>query len=126
PLMETENENAVHDAIAEEIRKKLARQYREIKVNLSGQKQKLHEFMGQYPDLILSGHGMVLALVEIETENSITPDKINIWKGLAGSGPRLILMAPKPMKARLASMLWDAGLADKVSVGSYEISINMP
>ena len=118
------NENAVHDAITEEIRKKLARQYKEIRANPHG--QKLHEFKGQYPDLILSGHGMVIALVEIETENSVTPDKIDIWKGLAGGGPRLILMVPKAMKARLAPMLWDAGLADKVSVGSYEISINMP
>ena len=119
-----EKEAAVHDAIAEEIRKKLRHQYREIRLNPSG--QKLHEFKGQYPDLILSEQGMVLAVVEIETENSITPDKINIWKGMAGSGPRLILMVPKTMKAKLASMLWDGGLADKVSLGSYEISINMP
>ncbi|MDA8087338.1 MAG: hypothetical protein M0Z75_11620 [Nitrospiraceae bacterium] len=119
-----ETEAVIHDAIAEEIRKKLRHQYREIKSNPSG--QRLHEFNGQYPDLIFSEHGMVLALVEIETENSITPDKINIWKALAGSGPRLILMVPKTMKARLASMLWDGGLADKVSLGSYEISINMP
>ena len=123
-MMETEDKNVIHDAIAEEVRKKLRHQYREIKLNPSG--QRLHEFNGQYPDLILSEQGMVLALVEIETENSITPDKINIWKSLAGSGPRLILMAPKAMKARLASMLWDSGLAGKVALGSYEISINMP
>ena len=119
-----QSQGAVHDAIAEEVRKRLAREYREIKVNPHG--RRLHEFMGQYPDMILSGHGMVVALVEIETENSVTPDKINVWKALAGAGPRLMLMVPKAMKARLASMLWDAGLASKVSVGSYEITINMP
>ncbi len=114
----------LHDAIAEELAKKLKHLYREIKINPSG--EKLHEFKGQYPDIILSEHGMVLAVVEIETENSITPDKISIWKSLSGAGARLILMVPKGMKPRLASMLWDSCLADKVALGSYEISINMP
>ncbi len=119
-----DTEAVLHDAIAEELKKKLKHHYREIKSNPSG--EKLHEFKGQYPDIILSEHGMVLAIVEIETENSITPDKINIWKSLAGSGARLILMVPKVMKPKLASMLWDGGLADKAALGSYEISINMP
>ena len=114
----------LHDAIAEELKKKLKHLYRDIKSNPLG--EKLHEFKGQYPDIILAEQGMVLALVQIETENSIAPDKINIWKSLAGSGARLILMVPKGMKPKLASMLWDGGLADKVALGSYEISINMP
>ncbi|MDA8086065.1 MAG: hypothetical protein M0Z75_05135 [Nitrospiraceae bacterium] len=119
-------EAVLHDAIAEELKKKLKHQYRDIKINPAG--EKLHEFNGQYPDIILSEHGMVLAVVEIETENSITekPDKIKMWKSLAGSGARLILMVPKGMKPKLASMLWDGGLADKAALGSYEISINMP
>lgn len=120
----TSEQAALHDAIAQELRKRLRHRYRDIKMNLSGQRQ--HEFGGHYPDLILSEQGMVLALVEIETEGSFTPDKIEIWKGLVGSGPRLILMVPKDIKAKLTGILWDSGLADRVSLGSYEITINMP
>jgi hypothetical protein len=115
---------ALHDAIAEELNKKLKHLYRDIKINPFG--ERLHEFGGQYPDIILSEHGMVLAVVEIETENSITPDKISVWKSLADAGARLILMVPRSMKPKLASILWDSGIADKVALGSYEISINMP
>ncbi len=119
-----DSEAVLHDVVAAEIKKKLKHLYRDIKQNPSG--EKLHEFGGQYPDLILSEQGMVLAVVEIETENSITPDKINVWKAMSGSGARLILMVPKGVKPKLSSMLWDTGLAGKVSLGSYEISIDMP
>lgn len=114
----------LHDAIAQELGKKLRHSYKDIKINLSGEQK--HEFNGQYPDMILSGHGMVLAVVEIETGNSFSPDKIGTWKQLSGAGARLIVMAPKGLKAKIASALWDGGMADKVSLGSYEITINMP
>jgi hypothetical protein len=35
-------------------------------------------------------------------------------------------MVPKNSKAKVIELLWQNGIADKVSVGSYEISINMP
>ncbi|MDA8156605.1 MAG: hypothetical protein M0Z52_09180 [Actinomycetota bacterium] len=119
-----EAEAALHDAVAEELKKRLRHQYRDIKTNLSG--QKTHEYKGLYPDMILSEQGMVLAILEIETENSFNPDRIELWKQLAGSGARLMLMVPKSLKPRIASALWDAGLVDKAAVGSYEISIQMP
>lgn len=120
----TDAETALHDAVAEELKKRLRHQYKEIKVNTGG--QKTHEYKGLYPDMILSEQGMVLAVVEIETENSFNPDRIALWKELAGSGARLMLMVPKPLKPKIAATLWDAGLVDKAAVGSYEISIQMP
>ena len=120
----TEAEAALHDAVEEEMKKRLRHTYRDIKANRAG--QKTHEYKGLYPDMILSEQGMVLAVVEIETENSFNPDRIALWKELAGSGARLMLMVPKSLKPRIAAALWDAGLADKAAVGSYEISINMP
>jgi hypothetical protein len=119
-----EHEKAVHDAIIEEIKKKLRFQYKDIKVNHLGEKS--HEFKGFYPDMILSEQGMVLALVEVETEQTYSREKVDSWKKLVGSGPRLILMAPKGMKAKLTAALWDGGIADKVALGSYDITINMP
>ncbi len=119
-----QSEHAVHDAIVEEIRKKLRHQYKEIKINLSG--EKAHEFNGEFPDMVLSEHGMVLALVEVETENSFSPDKIEVWRKLVSGGPRLMVILPKHMKAKLTSALWDSGIADKISLGGYEITITMP
>lgn len=119
-----ETDKAVHDAIVEEIRKKLRSQYREIRVNHLGEKK--HEFKGEYPDLILCEEGMVLAVVEVETENTFSPDKMELWKRLSGSGARLMVIMPRGMKAKLASALWDSGIAEKVSLGSYDITISMP
>ena len=120
----TEGEAALHNAVLGEMKKRLRFQYRDIKVNHLG--EKAHEFKSFYPDMILSEQGMVLAVVEVETENSFTPDKIETWKKLAGSGARLILMVPKSLKSKITAALWDSGIADKVALGSYEININMP
>jgi hypothetical protein len=120
----TEGEAALHNAILEEIKKRLRFQYKDIKINPLG--EKTHEFKSFYPDMILSEQGMVLAVVEVETENSFTPDKIEAWKKLATSGARLILMVPKNLKAKITAALWDSGIATKVALGSYEININMP
>lgn len=120
----TEGQAALHDAIVEEIKKRLRFQYRDIKVNRSGEKK--HEFKSFYPDMILSEEGMVLAVVEVETEESFTPDKIEVWKKLSGSGARLMVMVPKGIKAKITSALWDTGIASKIALGSYEIVINMP
>jgi hypothetical protein len=42
------------------------------------------------------------------------------------SGSKLILMVPKNAKVKAMELLWQNGIADRVSVGSYEISISMP
>jgi hypothetical protein len=58
------NEKLLHDLIVDYLKHKLSKEYKEIKVNPAGN-----------PDLTLSNHGLILALVEVETENSITPGK---------------------------------------------------
>jgi hypothetical protein len=69
---------------------------------------------------------MVLAVVEIESESTLLPSKIEEWKKILSTGVRLILMVPKGMKSKLTGFLWDSGIADKISLGYYEININMP
>lgn len=117
------NEKLIHDWMVSHLRERLARDYNEIKVNLEGEK---NEFKGHYPDMVLGNHGIVLAVMEVETEGSITPEKAGEWKGLAGLGAKLILMVPKRSKAKVIDLLWKQGLADKASVGSYELNISMP
>ncbi|MBI5664991.1 MAG: hypothetical protein HZC49_07905 [Nitrospirae bacterium] len=118
------NENLIHDWMVSYLKDRLSRDYDDIKINLGEEKN--NEFKGHHPDLILMNHGMVLAIMEVETEGSITLEKADHWKALAGLGAKLILMIPKASKAKIIDLLWKKGLADKASVGSYEISVAMP
>ena len=110
-----QNEKLVHDLIVDHLRQKLGREYKEVTVNPE-----------RNPDMVLANHGLVLANVDVETDNTITPDKAAEWKILAQPGTKLILMVPRNAKAKVTELLWQQGIMDKVSVGSYEIVINMP
>ncbi|NTU43362.1 MAG: hypothetical protein HGA78_10035 [Nitrospirales bacterium] len=110
-----DNEKLLHDLIVDSLRKKLSREYKEIEVNSDGG-----------PDLRLSNHGMLLAVVEVETEESITPLKADQWKAMKQPGVKLILMVPKSSRVQATELLWQKGIADSVSLGTYEISLNMP
>lgn len=107
------------------LRQRLSRDYKEISINLEGEK---NEFKGYFPDLILGNHGLVLAIMEVETEHSITPEKAEGWSRMVGTGlgVKLIVMVPKALKAKTVELLWKHSIADKVAVGSYEINIAMP
>lgn len=118
-----QNEKLIHDWMVSYLKDKLSKDYDEVKVNLEGQR---NEFKGHYPDLILGNHGLVLALMEVETENSITAEAADAWKARTGLGAKLILMVPKSSKAKVVDLLWKKGMADKVSVGSYELAVSMP
>ncbi len=117
------NEKLIHDWMVSHLKNRLSRDYDEIKINLEDEK---NEFNGRFPDLIMINHGIVLAVMEVETEGTITEEQAAEWKEIAGSGTKLILMVPKRTKAKVIDLLWKQGLADKASVGSYELNVNMP
>ncbi|MBI5409607.1 MAG: hypothetical protein HZA14_09610 [Nitrospirae bacterium] len=117
------NEKLIHDWMVSYLKDKLSRDYNDVRINLE---EKKNEFKGHHPDLILGNHGLVLAIMEVETEGSITSGKADEWKTLTGLGAKLILMVPKTSKAKVVDFLWKKGMADKVSVGSYELSVSMP
>jgi hypothetical protein len=110
-----ESEKLLHDLIVDRLKRKFAPQYREIKMNEGGG-----------PDLVLANHGIALAVVEVETDTTITKEKAEKWKEMAGTGQKLILMVPKNAKVKTMELLWKEGIADRVGVGSYEIAITMP
>ncbi|UCC66394.1 MAG: hypothetical protein JSW32_00100 [Deltaproteobacteria bacterium] len=116
-------EEFFHDWLVSYLQRRMARDYKEITANY--QDEKKHEFEGHYPDLILANRGMVLAIMEVETEESITPERAERWKELAGLGVKLILMVPAHARPKVMDLVWQRGLADKVGVGSYEINIKM-
>lgn len=114
----------LHDMILEHLRRRLSKEYKEIGINRQGEKNA--EYKGYYPDMILGNHGIVLAILEVETAESISEKQADRWKALSGLGVKLILMIPKEAKVKATELLWAKGLMGKVSVGTYEISVNMP
>jgi hypothetical protein len=119
-----EDYKPLHDWMVTYLKQRLSRDYNDIQLNREGERKA--EFNGHYPDLILGNHGMVLAIMEVETERSITPAKADEWKALAGLGVKLIIMAPGSSKPKVMDLLWKAGIVDKVSIGSYDIHVKMP
>ena len=112
-----------HDWLVTYLQGRLARDYKDIQANYQDDQQ--HEFNGHYPDLILANLGMVLGIMEVETEESITPEQAERWQELAGLGAKLILMVPNHTKPKVMDLVLQKGLAGKVGVGSYEINIKM-
>jgi hypothetical protein len=110
-----DSEKLMHDLIVDRLRGKFSKEYSELRVNAEGG-----------PDIVLANHGLTIAVVEVETDKSITPTKAAKWKEMAQSGTRLILMVPKAAKVRVTELLWKEGIAERVGVGSYEIVISMP
>lgn len=108
------DEELVHNLIVDYLKKRLSREYKEIEVNPSGN-----------PDLILANHGLTLAIVEVETDSSITPEKAEKWKIMSQQN-KLIIMVPKNAKVKAMEFLWQKGIGDKVGIGTYEIVVNMP
>jgi hypothetical protein len=113
----------VHTMILEYLRKRLSREYKEIGINKKGENKV--DYKGHYPDMVLGNHGMVLALLKIETAESVSEKETEKWKALSGLGVKLILMIPRDMKVRVTDLLWAKGLME-VSIGTYEISVSMP
>jgi len=116
-------ETFFHDWMVSYLQKRLSRDYKEILANHHNEKG--HEFKGHYPDLILGNQGMVLSIMEVETEESITQESAERWKVLAGLGVKLTLMVPSYVKPKVMDLVWQKGLADKVGVASYEITIKL-
>jgi hypothetical protein len=112
-----------HDWLVSYLQQRLAKDYKEVRANYQGEQK--HEFNGKYPDLILANQGVVLAIMEVETEESITPEQADQWKELAGLGAKLILMVPNHTRPKVMDLAFQKGLAGKVGVGSYEMTIKM-
>ena len=111
-----------HDWMVSFLKKRLERDYNDIKANI-GEKQ--YPFKGHYPDLILATHGVTVAIMEVETEETITSKQAKRWKELASLGTKLILMIPKHTKSKVADLLWKQQLIGNVSIATYEVVINM-
>ncbi|HLC17154.1 MAG TPA: hypothetical protein VJL89_13100 [Thermodesulfovibrionia bacterium] len=67
-----EQDKLFHDWLTNYLKEQFSKDYSEIMVNY--EEEKKHAFEGLYPDLILISHGLVVAVAEVETEQSINND----------------------------------------------------
>ena len=118
------NEQIFHDWMVTYLKERLRRDYNDVRMNVGDSRE--NDFKGAFPDLILGNHGLVLAIMEVETEGSVNEKKAGEWKKMASLGAKLILMVPRTSKAKVLDLLWKQGIADKASVGSYDLNITMP
>jgi hypothetical protein len=128
-----DDEKIFHDWLVEHLRARFSRQYTSVRVNRADAVGGAHDdavgrthYQGCYPDIILENHGMVIGIVEVETEGTVCAEKAEVWKKEAALGVKLVIMVPEKSRARLTTLLWDAGIAANVAVGSYELRISMP
>ena len=119
-----DSETMFHNWLVDYLKGKLSRDYKDICANPDGDDNE--EFKGHFPDLILKNHGMVMAIMEIETEHTISEKQAEYWKELSELSVKLMLMVPDHMKAKVTDRLWNKGIMGNVSVGSYSIKISMP
>ncbi|WP_460176598.1 hypothetical protein [Thermodesulfovibrio hydrogeniphilus] len=97
-----------------------------IKQKLIKVKQDLELVQEPPPDLKILSYGMTIGYIDIITEKEINPDRLEKWKQLISDGNKLVILLPKEEKLKITELLWKEGLAEKVSVGTYEISLFLP
>lgn len=98
----------------------------QLKQRLSKVKQDLESVSKPPPDLKIVSYGMIIGYIDIVTEKEISSDRIAEWKNLVSQGNKLTIIIPKEEKLKITETLWKEGLAEKVSVGTYEINLFLP
>ncbi len=98
----------------------------QIRQRLSKIKQDLEPLQSSPPDLIIKSYGMTIGYMDILIEKEIDPERITKWKNLIKEGNKLIIIVPKEEKLKITEILWREGLAEKISMGTYEINLSLP
>lgn len=98
----------------------------QLKQKLHRIKQDLEPLQETPPDLKIVSYGMVIGYMDIITEKEINLERIEKWKKLLSQGNKLTIIIPKEEKLKITEILWKEGLAEKISVGTYEINLFLP
>jgi len=117
------DEQFLHDWVIRKIREKYSRQYSEVHINPGDEKNRDHK--GKYPDAVMVNYGQVIQIVEVETRETINTERVPKWKELSELGIKFSLLVPKEMQSEARDICWKNGLAAKVNLGAFEVSINI-
>lgn len=97
-----------------------------LKQKLSRLQQELEPVQKTPPDLKILSYGIVIGYIDIITEKEVFQERIEKWKELLSQGNKLIIVVPKDEKLKLTETLWKEGIAEKISIGTYEIVLTLP
>ena len=111
----------MHDLVIKQVEHNYSSLYKEIRTNPGG--EHLCEFEGFFPDIILGSYGQVVQIIEVETEATIDEKRSEYWEQLSALSAQLVLLVPARSKAYVTDLCWKCGLAGKVNIGTFEISI---
>ncbi len=113
----------MHDWVIKQVERKYSSLYKEIRTNPGG--EQLCELEGFFPDIILGSYGQVVQIIEVETAATIDEKRSEYWKELSALSAQLVLLVPAKSKTRVTDLCWKCGLAGKVNIGTFEISIRI-
>uniref|UniRef100_A0A7C4AII9 Uncharacterized protein n=1 Tax=Thermodesulfovibrio aggregans TaxID=86166 RepID=A0A7C4AII9_9BACT len=97
-----------------------------LKQKLGRLQQDLEPEQKPPPDLKILSYGMVIGYIDIITEKEVFQERIEKWKDLISHGNKLIIVVPKDEKLRITELLWKEGIAEKVSIGTYDVVLTLP
>ncbi|MGQ0792923.1 MAG: hypothetical protein ACT4NX_02430 [Deltaproteobacteria bacterium] len=119
----SKSEQVLHDWVVEKLRVKYSRLYREVHANPAEERN--YEFGGHFPDLIFVNYGQTMLIAEVETEETINEGEAEEWKTLSALGVQLVLIVPKEMQNAARDICWKAGIAARVKIGFFDVSLSI-
>jgi hypothetical protein len=117
------DEQFLHDWVIRKVHEKYSRLYSEVHVN-PGEETNF-DFKGKFPDIVIVNYGQVVQIVEVETRETISKERIPKWKELSDLGVKLTLIVPKELQGHARDICWKNGLAAKVNIGSFDVLLNI-
>ncbi len=117
------DEQFLHDWVIGKIKEKYSRLYKEVRTNPG--KEKIFELKGQYPDVIFVNYGQIVLIAEVETQETIIEEEAEEWKELSNLGAQLALVVPKEMQNPARDICWKKGIAAKVKIGFFEVTLSI-
>lgn len=112
-------EHLSHDLIILQTRDFLLKKYKDVHINTGNQRN--FEIKGFYPDIAAGGYGQITQIIEVETEDTLSPESAERWKKASETGIQTVVLVPKHSQKKLTDILWKSGLT-RVKTAMYEMS----
>lgn len=97
-----------------------------LRQKLNKIKQDLEPLEKPPPDLKILSYGIIIGYLDILTEKEISQSRVEKWREIISKGDKLILIVSKEQKLEITELLWKEGIAEKISIGTYEINLFLP
>lgn len=98
----------------------------QLKLKLQRMKQDVESYPDPPPDLKIQSYGMTIGYIDIIVEPDITNQRMEKWKELVSKGEKLILIVSREQKLKVTDLILREGIAEKVSIGTYEFALFLP